>query len=84
MRQRKDRGYDWNMEPFYLEWVPRNDEHIEVMMGRAVEIQGNLKRSFPPIREFDGVARTDKGALSYPCGYCPWLDTCNKDSGRSR
>lgn len=79
MRNRKDRDNAWEMEPFYLEWIPRNEEHIELLLARARMLKNSFKAKYPPHREHDGVAFTDKGARTFPCGYCPWLDTCNKN-----
>lgn len=78
MRQRKDRGYDWNINPFYLEWVAANDDDYEVLTRRAEMLKKDHEQDTPPPREYDAVGFDDRGKALMPCGYCSWRTKCRE------
>ena len=77
MRQKKRYGKSYVMQPLYLEWIPRNNDTIEMALERAEMLARDQLSKEPPPREFSGQEFKPSGALFFPCGYCLWLDTCN-------
>lgn len=77
MRQKKRYGKSYQMQPLYMEWIPRNDDTIEMALERAEMLVGDQLSEESPPREFSGQEFKPSGALSFPCGYCLWNPTCN-------
>ena len=78
MRQKKQYGARYELQPLYLEWILRDEVVIEEGLRRAEKIVKNNKSDTPPMREYDGQEFTITGRRSYPCGYCLYLDRCHK------
>jgi len=81
MRTNKRWGPEYNLPPFHLEWVPRNDNHIAYIITRAKTIKEAVKLDEPPRREYSGIPIDIKGKLNWPCGYCPYQGRCVDDFG---
>lgn len=77
MRQKKRYGKYYEMQPLYLEWIPRNKDAIEMALERAEMIAKDKRSKTPPQREFAGVEFDPKGKRTWPCGYCLHLGKCN-------
>ncbi len=78
MRQKKRYGKYYEMQPLYLEWIPRNKDTIEMALERAEMIAKDKRSKTPPQREFAGVEFNADGKRSWPCGYCLHLGKCGK------
>ena len=80
MRQRKEYGPLWELPPFYIEWIERNDNEVARLLERAEMLVKDLASDVPPTPEFDGVEfEPKKGRRAYPCGYCLWRTRRNQD-----
>lgn len=77
MRQKKRYGKYYEMQPLYLEWIPRHEGTIEMALERAEMLAKDQLSKKPPSREFSGVEFKPNGSRFFPCGYCLWLDSCN-------
>ncbi len=77
MRQKKKYGKHYEMQPLYLEWIPRNDDTIEMALERAEMVAADKLSNKPPPREFAGVEYRTDGRRAWPCGYCLHLGKCN-------
>lgn len=78
MRSKKKYGPDYELDPFYVEWVPYDPSTVKSLLERAEMINADLKKDEPPMREYDGIPTSLRtGRLKMPCGYCVHLDKCN-------
>ena len=84
MRQKKQYGNEYNLPPFYLEVVNRNDKYIEYLLNRADILTEDLKSDSVPPREYLGLAVDKGGHKVFPCYYCPFIERCQKDQGVPR
>jgi hypothetical protein len=81
MRLNKRWGPEYDLPPFHLEWVPRNDDHIAYIETRAKIIKEAIASDEQPQREFSGIPIDIKGKRNWPCGYCPYNERCIEDNG---
>ncbi len=81
MRQNKRWGPEYNLSPFHLEWVGKDEAHIEYIIKRAHIIKEAIKSDEPPTREYNGIPVDFKGKKNWPCGYCPYNQRCISDNG---
>ena len=81
MRQNKRWGPEYNLPPFHLEWVERNDNHIKYIVERFNKIKVAIGESEPPDREYSGIPVDKKGKKMWPCGYCPYNQLCIEEYG---
>ena len=81
MRLNKRWGPDYNLPPFHLEWVERNDDHIAYITTRAKTIKEAIDSDDPPQREYTGIPVDIKGKLNWPCGFCVYNTRCISDNG---
>ncbi len=77
MRQKKRYDKNFQMQPLYLEWIPRNNGTIEMALARAEMVAADKLSNSPPPREFAGVEYRTDGRRAWPCGYCLHLRKCN-------
>ena len=81
MRKNKAWGENYNLPPFHLEWVERNNSHIDYLAERANTIKEMIKLETPPRREYSGIPIGLNGKKTFPCGYCVYNFTCTKEYG---
>ena len=82
LRRKKRYGRDYELDPVYVQWVPRDDATIEAMLSRAELLAADAERDEPPPREYDGLPEDPRtGKRTWPCGYCIHLDKCNDTYG---
>lgn len=77
MRQKKRYDANFQMQPLYLEWIPRNKDTIEMALERAEMIAKDKRSKIPPPRDYPGVEFAANGKRTWPCGYCLHLRKCN-------
>jgi hypothetical protein len=81
MRANKQWGAGYDLPPFHLEWVERNDNHIEYLFNRATKIKDTISNIYPPDREFSGIPIGADGKKTWPCGYCIYNKSCVSEFG---
>ena len=76
MKQNKRWGVEYELPPFYLEWVEKNPNHIRYIMDRVERIKSAVQSDIPPDREYDGIPVGLDGKKKWPCGYCEFNKSC--------
>lgn len=80
MRQKTKYGRRYILQEVYVEWLRRDDQLVEGLLKRAELIAQDMIRDEPPPREYSGREWTPQGKQFWPCAWCLWLATCNRDS----
>ena len=81
-RQKKKHGPVYELRPFYLEWIRRNDAEVQSLLERAEVIAEDIERDEPPPREHGAVEFKPDGYRTFPCGYCTHLSKCQEQYGK--
>lgn len=74
---RQKRGLGYELPPFYLEFIEKDEETVNLGLERAELITADIEKDTPPPREYSGLAHDLDGHLFMPCGFCEREQECN-------